>query len=132
MAIQLTCPHCSKRLAIKEPIPGTTVHCPVCTGLVSVPDALGEETEGTWWTDHPDKPATTELGRNWHELLNWRTIGLAAGGSLALLFGVVATAAWVSRPVATPPVALEAAAPAPLVLADLESRGATLRTSEEP
>lgn len=137
MAIQLTCPHCSKRLAIKQPIPGTTVHCPVCTGLVSVPAAMGEgnasdESKPTWWTDHPDKPAT-ELevsGRSWHEFLNWRTIGVAAGGSLALLFGLVATAAWVSRPV--PPLAVEPEAPVQLVLADLESRAAVQRAVEEP
>jgi hypothetical protein len=138
MAIQLTCPHCSKRLAIKKPVPGNPVRCPICTGLVPVPDVIveGEPDAGgqpEWWQNHPDKP-DTELEASqprWHELLNWRSVGLAAGGSLALLFGLVATAAWTSRPTPAPVVLFEAAR-VELALAELDSRAAVQPAVEEP
>jgi hypothetical protein len=138
MAIQLTCPHCSKRLAIKKPVPGNPVRCPICTGLVPVPDVIVEESSDTaakpeWWQNHPDKP-DMELEASqprWHELLNWRMVGFAAGGSLALLFGVVATAAWVGRPTPAPVVIFEAA-PVQLALAELDSRTAVQPAVEEP
>jgi hypothetical protein len=134
MAIQLTCPHCSKRLEIKKPVPGHPVRCPICTGLVPVPDVIIEEPSPgrpEWWQNHPDKPETEASRPRWHELLNWRTVGLAAGGALAVLFALVATAGWMGRPTPAPVVLFEAE-PVQLALAELDSRAAIQPAVEEP
>jgi hypothetical protein len=130
MSVELTCPHCTRRLAIRNPQPGVTVHCPVCTGALIVPrsDAANTTAESAaWWKDHPDKkepPTVEEIPQPWHEMIDRRILVGAVLGTLALVAGMVSVAASLSRPAMPLPVAMFAGEPveAALPLIAVQSR----------
>jgi len=43
MAIRLTCPECGKELSVRDELAGRRGKCPGCGGIITVPDAAGEE-----------------------------------------------------------------------------------------
>jgi hypothetical protein len=138
MALELTCPHCSRRLAIRQPQPGSTIHCPVCTGQLIVPDTGNkpgsEPSPSCWWVDHPDKtepPRVAEIQVPWYRLLHHRILAGAVLGTLLLVALMVSGAAWISRPAMAPPVADLFTAPEP-VEAPLARAYLGIRAHEPP
>src|SRR5262245_19208501 len=101
MALELTCPHCSRRLAIRNPQPGSTIHCPVCTCLVPIPadakpsSSTGEPSSACWWVDHPDNPAPPAEEDKppvaVQELINRKVVAGAVLAAGFLVAGMVAT-----------------------------------------
>lgn len=130
MSIEITCPHCTRRLAIHKPQPGVTVHCPVCTGALIVPsnNAPNSTAESAcWWKEHPDQqepPIVEEIPQPWHELIDRRIVAGAVLGTLVLVAGMISGAAWLSRPATPLPVAMFAgeAVDPPLPLIAIQSR----------
>jgi HEAT repeat protein len=140
MSLKLTCPHCRRRLAIKKPRPGTILHCPICTGVLDISTSESSDTpapqdpKGNWWATHPDNPSPTppDASQRLKELVNVRTLGAAAGATLLLIVGVVAGAAWVSKPKALPADLMGlAAARMELDQAGMEPRAAELAVEHE-
>jgi hypothetical protein len=117
MSIEVRCPHCQKRLAIKRLKAGHPLRCPICTGVVPVVEPAADAPPPTaggvspcWWVEHPDNPPSPDAGApRWHELVNRRIIVAAGLGAVLLVTGLLAAAGWLTRP-ADPVLAEEAPA----------------------
>ena len=53
MSIQFRCDQCSHTLAIGTHKAGSTIHCPVCLGMITVPSdaTAAPEADAAWWND---------------------------------------------------------------------------------
>ncbi|MBL8799515.1 MAG: hypothetical protein JNM56_36875, partial [Planctomycetia bacterium] len=106
MSLSLTCPHCARKLGIKNPTSGKPVKCPCCAGVLPVPQVAVD----AWWQDVVEAPRREygaplkAVAPRWYRRLDARWLG--AGVTAALLFGVgVAAALWPEH-VETPVVAV--------------------------
>jgi hypothetical protein len=110
MACELTCIYCKQRLLIERPTPGQLIRCSSCARVVPVPWAPGTaKIAGV--PRRSAAPAQPQL----RQLVNLRVVSLTAAAALTVVGGLVAGAAWWTRPataVALAPKLVPAAAPA--------------------
>ena len=142
MTIELTCPRCHRRLAIRTPKPGMFIHCPVCTGVLTVPETSAEPkpqepSPSSWWLDHPDNPSspTQQAVRpRWDQLIDRRVLAGAALAAVLLVLGLLAGAVRVSQPPMPSEAlfAVEEPVKVELALAEIEGPSESLPSDSPP
>jgi hypothetical protein len=129
MSLSLNCPHCSRRLGIKDPTSGKPVKCPRCAGLVHIPNVAPAN---GWWQDHQEAPRR-EYGAplkvvkpRWYGRPDGRLLGAGVAVALVLAAGV-GGAVWMVQPEPQPVAIAQPETPVEVALAEVG-----VRPIEEP